>query len=342
MRIGRNPQRDTAWSIENFTHQIIIPVYIPNFTDYFKDSFEIFKLCIKSLLKTTHSNTFITIVNNGSNDQVVKYLSQLYLENKIHELIHTTNIGKTNAILKALKGHYFEYITVSDADVLFLNGWQEETMKVFHSFSKAGVVGLIPQFRLFGDMSYNVLYDNFWSKKLKFTSVKNVAALKEYYRSLGWENNYNPDYLKYILTLSSKNNNNFKVVVGSGHVVATYRKNTLEHNPKVQINELLSPKFDRALLDAPTLKVGGWRLTTENNHAYHMGNVYEDWMLTVFNETKVESTQANVYSNHEVLKTTFISYFVKNHLFRKLIKYKIIQKWFLMSKGLPENVAKKF
>ena len=340
MRIGVNPQRDTVWPIGNFTHQIIIPVYIPNLEGYFKDSFKIFKLCIQSLLKTTHSNTFITIVNNGSYDEVVKYLSQLYLENKIHELIHTTNIGKTNAILKALKGHYFEYITVSDADVLFLNGWQIETMKVFHSFPKAGVVGLIPQFRLFGDMSYNVLYDNFWSKKMKFTSVKNVPALKEYYRSLGWKNDYNPDYLKYTLTLSD--NDNFKVVVGSGHVVATYRKNTLEHNPKIQIDELLSPKFDRALLDAPTLKVGGWRLTTENNHAYHMGNVYEDWMQTVFNETKEESAQADLYSTQKTLKTTFVSYFIKNHLFRKFLKYRTVQQGFLMFKGLPKDVAEKF
>lgn len=44
---------------------------------------------MQSLFATTHSSTYITIVNNGSDKRVVDYLNTLTLENKIQEVIHT-------------------------------------------------------------------------------------------------------------------------------------------------------------------------------------------------------------------------------------------------------------
>ena len=66
MRVGFNPHKDQEESISEYFHQVIVPVYIPNFEGYFKDSFIIFKLCLQSIFDTTHNKTFITIVNNGS------------------------------------------------------------------------------------------------------------------------------------------------------------------------------------------------------------------------------------------------------------------------------------
>ena len=84
MRIGFNPNKNKTIDIAEYTHQVIIPVYIPNEEGYFKDSFQILKYCLESLFKTSHSKTFYTIVNNGSSKIVVDYLNELYINNKIN------------------------------------------------------------------------------------------------------------------------------------------------------------------------------------------------------------------------------------------------------------------
>ena len=262
------------------------------------------------------------------------------MQNNIQELIHTTNIGKNNAILKGIKGHNFKLITIADADVLFLNGWQDNTIKVFNEFPKVGVVGLVPQFKLYKSLSYNVLYDNIFSKQLKFTQVKDPESMKLFYKSIGWKDNYNKDYLKLHLTITSKSS--LEAVVGSGHFVATYKREALELNPKVALQEKLSPKQDRALLDIPVLKVGGWRLTTAQNYAYHMGNVYEDWVGNQMEDLTNEGNRQPLQLDHKKLNSNKVSYFFKNHLFRKLMQYKKIMELFLISKGLPKSMAKKY
>ena len=75
--------------------------------------------------------TFITLVNNGSCENVLVYLNELFSQKKIHELIHTDNIGKINAVFKGLSGNNIELVTITDADVLFLSNWQSQTATVF-------------------------------------------------------------------------------------------------------------------------------------------------------------------------------------------------------------------
>lgn len=340
MRIGSNPRKNDKNKKVDYLHQLIIPVYIPNNEGYFSDGFKILQLCLESLFKTVHSKTFITIVNNGSCEEVVFYLNELYSNVFIHELIHTSNIGKNNAVLKGLKGHYFDYVTIADADVLFLNEWQDETMKVFNSFPKAGVVGIVPQLKSFSYLCANVLFDKFFSKKLKFTKVINSEAMKHFYKSIGWDDDYNRDCLLFQLTISD--NSDCKAVIGSGHFVATYKNAVLEQNLKIKIDEYISSKFDRLLFDVPVTKKGGWRLTTENNYAYHMGNVYEEWMRKELNDLKDESKRLIPLYSNSILTSNKISYFIKNRLFIKFIKYDFLLRYFYIKKGLPKQVAKKY
>ena len=126
----------------------IIPVYIPNQEGYFKESFAVLKLCLNSLFKTCHKQTYFTIVNNGSSKEVSAYLDGLFQENKIQELIQTSAIGKLNAIFKGIAGQQFPIITITDADVLFLNNWQQETYAVFEAFPKTGSVSPNGVFKL--------------------------------------------------------------------------------------------------------------------------------------------------------------------------------------------------
>lgn len=338
MRIGYNPHKDKPNQDSGFSHQIIIPVYIPNFEDYFKDSFEILKLCLQSIFTTTHHKTFITIVNNGSCEPIKLYLNQLLSDNKIHEVIHTHNIGKLNAILKGLAGNSIELVTITDADVLFKNGWQQETLSIFTQIPKVGVVGIVPQFNMYKINCFNLLFDNLLNKKLRFITVKDAISLSKFYDSIGWDKNYNHDYLKYTLGLVWSND--VTVLVGCGHFVATYKKDIFK-NIKTNFNYKMGG-FSENYLDEKPLKNDYWRVTTQDNFAFHMGNCLEDWMLSINSDVilKNEYTSASNFKIFsKISKTKFV---IKNKILQKLLKNINIYRLFLKWKKLPVNSIKKY
>ncbi|NRS89400.1 hypothetical protein HNQ02_002329 [Flavobacterium sp. 7E] len=336
MRIGSNPNKVINQEQSEFIHQIIVPVFIPNEEGYFIDSLKILKICLNSIFNTVHDKTYITLVNNGSCENVVNYLDELFLEKKIKELIHTDNIGKINAVLKGLAGNNIELVTITDADVLFLPDWQSETVKIFNEIPKAGVVGITPQIRMFKANSDNVIFNNFFNKQLKFLPVINPKGIIHFYESIGWGRDYNQDYLKLGLGLEY---NNVKCFVGAGHFVATYKKDIFE-----ELHTFIGGKkiagIGEAYIDTKALEKDYWRLTTHDNYAYHMGNIYEGWMQEPKKDTSIVS-----YSNFNFVKRkkiSYISYFVKCKLFKKIIFTKWVLKLFLKWKGLPSEMIDKY
>jgi hypothetical protein len=338
MRKGLNPQKDKPQDKFEYTHQVIIPVYIPNQEGYFKDSFRIFKICLESLFKTTHDKTFISVINNGSSKEIQDYLDELFITQKIHEVIHTANIGKLNSIVKGLVGNNIELVTIADSDVFFLDNWQQETVKIFNAFPKAGVVGIVPQFRNFSYLCGNLLFENLFSKKLKFSPIKNVEALKKFYFSVGWGEDYNKDYLKLMLTIER---NSQTAVVGSGHFVATYKKEIFKEISSY-IGYKLGGESER-YLDELLLKFGLWRLTTYDNFAYHMGNVYEEWMSETLNSFKNEPVGILSLTNRISLKTeNKLLFYIKNVLFIKFFNKRKYRRMFYSFKGMPNKMTQKY
>ncbi|MDI9257675.1 glycosyltransferase family A protein [Flavobacterium sedimenticola] len=338
MRVGFNPHKDKPLEKSHYIHQVIVPVYIPHAEGYFKDSFTVLQHCLNSLIQSVHSKTMITVVNNGSSKEVVHYLNQLFEAQKIQELIHTENLGKINAILKGVTGNNIELVTISDADVLFLKDWQKETVSVFNHFPQAGVVGIVPQIRMFEYFSGNLIFDHWFSSNLKFTPLQNPEAFKKFYYSIGWGEDYNPDYLKWTLTLDQ---NKARAVVGSGHFVATYKKE-LFGEIKTYLGFKLGADTERYLDEKPLSK-GLWRLTTVDNYAYHMGNVAEDWMAeTIQNNAVAEVPVVTLQpSSRSYVPNTF-SFFIKNRLFTKLFDKKWVRRYFYKAKGLPKEVAQNY
>lgn len=338
MRIGSNPNKDKPIEEIAYSHQVIIPVYIPNQEGYFKDSFRILKCCVDSLIKTTHSKTFVTIVNNGSCNEVKEYITDLYKNNKIQEVIHSDNIGKLNAILKGLVGHNIALVTIADCDVLFLDNWQKETVAVYNNFPKAGVVGIVPQIKTFYSGCGNLIFDTLFSKNVVFTKVVNPIALLKFYKSLGWDDNYNRAHLAWNLTIES---NSTKAIIGSGHFVATYRRE-LFSNLKTFLSFKLGGNSELYFDELP-IKKGLWRLTTLDNYAYHMGNVYEDWME---NETHNQGKTTNQITNlkHSVSdkNSNRILYLFENKIFIRFLRIKFARNIFYKLKGLPSNEVRDY
>jgi hypothetical protein len=337
MRLGFNPNKDKEISKSEYFHQVIIPVYIPNQEGYFKDSFEILKLCLYSLWKTSHSKTYVTIVNNGSCEIIVDYLNVLYKENRIQELVHVSNIGYINAMLKGVAGQKFDLITTSDADVLFLNGWQEATYQLFQNFSRCGAVCPTPSSRSLRTFTSNIYWDFLFSKKIRFKEVVNQEALKKFGISIGNENFYNDIQLKKNLTIS---NNNQTAVIGAGHFVVTYRASIFDTLEKRYTEYIMGGGSDD-LFDVPVVKKGFWRLSTADNYTYHMGNVLEVWMHDEVSKLK-ESDLENSFKLKFVKSKGKLEYLIKTKMFGKIILKKNRMKYFLMWKGLSKREAENY
>lgn len=338
MRIGSNPNKDIKVKglMSNYSHRVILPLYIPTLEGYHKDSLELFKICLSSVLKTTNSNdSSITIVNNGCCKQVVDYLNKLFDNYSQIEIIHTQAVGKLNAILKGVRGSNEPYITITDADVLFKQNWLNDTIKVFNSFPKAGVVGIVPQFKMYENFGFNVIFDLFFSKKLQFRDVLNPKELKHFYKSIGWDDNYNKAYLEKHLTIK---NQDCEAIVGSGHFVATYKREIFDNNIPFS-NYKLGGGSEGLYLDKPCLKKGLWRLTTADNNAFHMGNVLENWMnveLANLKETDKSTPKLKYIKKRK--KSNFM-YVVKNKIFPKIFKIPSFKRLFYRLKGLSEIVS---
>ena len=182
MRKGGNPEKtNNVLEIESY-HRIIVPVYIPNLIeDYFKDGLKILKLCLDSLLMTIHSKTKISIINNGCCDEVICHLEEVYAQNSsVDQLLHSKiNLGKVNALYSVIKSNLEPLLTITDADVLFLKGWQQAVEKVFVDFPKAGMVSPVPSSIMYDSSFVNATFYYGFSKGiLKFQDVINPDALR--------------------------------------------------------------------------------------------------------------------------------------------------------------------
>mgnify|MGYP003491166602 CR=1 FL=1 len=339
MRLGFNPHKDEPQQESDCFHQVVVPVYIPNEEGYFKDSFVILQYCLQSLFKTSHQKTYFTIVNNGSCDEVVDYLNSLYHKKKIQELIHSTNIGKLNAILKGLTGNQFTLITIADADVLFVNNWQEETYAVFEAFPNAGAVCPVPVFRKHFHLTSNIWFKYLFSKKLYFRAVKNVPALTKFAASIGWP------WLdeKWSDTIGTLEASNGKIaVLGCSHFVATYKREVFQELPKENSKFKLGGDSEHLYTDFPVIKSGGYRLSTYDNYAYHLGNQMEPWMIEMYHSLIEVSKKENTYLKFAVLKRNRLEYLFSEYLFKKILYFKPIKRILLKSKGLTPTQINNF
>lgn len=333
MRKGFNPKRDKEILDGIFFHQVIIPVYIPNQEGYFTDCFAIFKYCLQSIFKTSHKKTFFTIVNNGSCKEVQLYLDDLFNSNLIHELIHTTNIGKLNAILKAISGNNFPLVTITDADVFFCDSWQQATYKVFEAFPKTGVVSTTPNSKGIRYYTSNVLLEKLCSKKLQFTKVVNPKAMRSFAESIGTPKLFNEYHLSKYLTIS---NGNDVAVVGAGHFSATYRGEIFSNLKKRNTIYSLGGTSENDILDKPVVEMGLWRLSTQDNFTYHMGNVKENWMEEKIKELNENTSTFDCPKNSNVSSNKFVIWF-KINFFSRIIYNHFIWKIFLQFKGLSKK-----
>ena len=290
MRIGSNPEKENKLiKLDNY-HRVIVPVYIPNFEGYFENSFEAFKLCIESLLKTVHKKTRITIYNNNCHPLVKEYIDFKYENSEfIDQVFHSkVNLGKINAFLAASKGNIEPLMTISDADVLFINGWQSAIEDVFVNFPEAGMVSPVPSSKVLINYTSSTWYYGFFKGILEFKKVQNPEAMHQFDISLGnKELIYNKIHLEKYLVLKNKKNSG-EAVVGCGHFVVTLKSDVLNLGSNEPSFTKIDGGVEQKYIDIPNDKLGYLRLATKENFAYHIGNKPEVWMNNLVSNLEQE------------------------------------------------------
>ncbi|WP_418263873.1 glycosyltransferase family A protein [Flavobacterium faecale] len=275
-----NPQKQERKIEPSTKHRIIVVVYIPNEEGFYKDSFDVFKLSLDSLICTINSYAAITIVNNGSHERVSNFL-QLYLaEKKIDTLIsHNTNIGKIDALIGAARGAREKQITLADSDILFVKGWQEKVEEIFSAFPNVGSVSPIPIRKGLYASTSSVLKEIVF-RRLKFSFIPIVENYKDYNRfleSINWGIEKNEDEKWPVVEKKG-----IKAVIGSAHQVLTIDRDILfTTTPSNPSFTLVGNDSEHNYVDIPIDMAGKLRLSTFNNYAFHIGNHLESWMNDV-------------------------------------------------------------
>lgn len=335
MRIGTNPEKNSKDLMVDNYHRIIVPVYIPHFEDYFKEAFEVFKLCIESLLHTVHEKSRITIYNNNCHEDVKKYIDEKHSGSAfIDQVFHSKeNLGKINAILAAAKGNLEPLITITDADVLFKHNWQKAVEEVFFNFPQAGMVSPVPSSKAISNYTNNNWYYGFFCGKLAFEKVQDPEAMHRFDVSLGnKELMYKPIHLEKYLVLKNKKGS---AVMGCGHFVATLRREVFDKGTSepafIKIQKGVESKF----IDAPNESLGYLRLATKNNFAYHMGNSTESWMYEEFEVLKTINRNCETgFINHKESKPLNSFYCFTGKIIKRIVFIKFIKNSYFAYLGL--------
>lgn len=299
MRVGSNPQKSERKIILLTHHRIVVVVYIPNEEGFYEHSFDVFKMCLNSLVSTINSTAAITVVNNGSHRKVADFLNLYLQEKKIDTLIsYNTNIGKIDALIGAARGAREKYITLTDADILFTTGWQEKVEEVFFNFSNVGSVSPIPvKGLLFGT---STVLRQILLRKIKFKSMsipENFEGYNKYLESINWDLEIDRDHKWNVVE-----SNNCRANIGSGHQVLTIDRDilfqTVPTNPSLT---LVGGTSENDYVDFSIDKANKLRLSTYHNYAFHMGNKLEDWMVDLQkNNKKADLNTKNQLSTNSI------------------------------------------
>ena len=224
---------------------------------------------------------------------VKQYIDEKFKDSeRLDQVFHSKeNLGKVNAILAAVKGNLEPLVTITDSDVLFQHDWQLEVEKTFADFPNAGMVSPVPGSKALKNFTANNWYCGIVGNgSIRFQAVKDPSALKRFDASLGNANPmYSEAHLKDYLLLSQKGK---KAVMGCGHFVATLRREVFDQGSNTPAFIKIVGGVENKFIDIPNEDLGFLRLATLGNYAFHMGNVFEDWMLDEFDLLK--NRKANV------------------------------------------------
>ena len=310
-------------------HRIIIVFYIPDSgNEFFADLDVVLDKCLESLVKTISFNTTaITLINNNSRSGVEKIVKKykMYIDKYV---IYNENKGKVFAVLNEVRGVYEEFVTITDADILFFSGWEKSVFDVFRNVPYAGVVSPMPLPFLTFHFNKSIFGFNTLRNRLRYIKLVRDedidlycygTNLPELYIRQKHEVNWKEKQFVYTI-------NGFEAVVGAYHVVSTYRTAQFRGIYNFPVMKFRN-SYESYFIDNLSEKKGLYRLSTKQTFAYHMGNHLDDNCVdSKFNDTSLILTNDDFLNIKMNINYNIGLVFIKNLLGRIFIKFYWIKK----------------
>jgi glycosyltransferase involved in cell wall biosynthesis len=140
-RIGTNPSRNQKLEFEPPRVTVAVLVYDPHEAGYFEHRLDVTRLTIESILANTERPFELLVFDNGSSEEMRRFLQGLYEAGKIDTLLLSSrNIGKLNALWRIANAAQGSVIAYTDDDVYHLKGWLPEHLRVLDTFPNVGAV----------------------------------------------------------------------------------------------------------------------------------------------------------------------------------------------------------
>lgn len=322
MRNGDNPEKLKSSLNVLKKHRVIIVFFIPDSSDqYYVNLDLILDKCLSSLLQTVNlETTNITLINNCSKNSVEEVVNR-YIKLIDKYVVYNENKGKVYAVINEARSVYEEFVTITDADILFFDGWEREVFNIFENHKKAGVVSPYPCPYTTFYLNKSVFSWNTIFKKIKYGKFVSDEDINLYVKGTN---------LPKIIDRNSKFNwkekqfilmENVPAVIGAYHVVATYRSEQFRGEytfpEKVFINS-----YEEKYIDSLADYSGLYRLSTVKSYIYHMGNLLDDISLNHKNNNS-NKIQVKEFKNIKPYKNKLVFIIFLNRLLGGMfIKFK--------------------
>ena len=305
MRDGVNPEKFRNELLPVFMHRIVVPVYIPNLEDtYYRNQYEVFEKFLKHLIASVNpSITAITLIDNYSCSEISSLIDRN--RSSLDKLIRfNENKGKVFPVLQEARSAAEAFITITDADVLFYEGWEQAVFKVFASCPKAGVVAPLPSPALAFYENTAVFSDQYLTCGIAYKKLMSDVEAELYLAGMGNDSLLNRENRKYSWKERQYVLKNANALIGCGHFVATYRSELFEakkNQPLIKFKNGLEREFIDSLSD----EKGYYRLSTVETYAYHMANNLDEhsrsFILEKENKVSEDLIQRAGYSTRSLL-----------------------------------------
>lgn len=291
MRIGVNPEKKKETQLVHKRHRIIMPFWIPNIEDdYFRNQPEVLRICLQSLIDTIDaSQTNITLINNNSCSEASEVAEAFVAKGVIDKyVVRNENRGKLENVLAEARASYEDYITVSDADFLFFDGWEKAISNIMNAFPQAGMVSCYPAAHLAYFYNSNIIWHS--PKEGKIISDDDINLFEKGHGHTVETGLYSRNGLKRKKCWCEAHyffrRNNVIAIAGAVHALATFRRNAVQNFDTRKVQFVFKNGYEEEYIDQTIQKSGYLRLSTPQLFAYHLGNTVPDDVVRHYMERK--------------------------------------------------------
>lgn len=308
-RIGQNPAKLGTKAYRPQELGIATITYIPSLEGYFRDSLDILKITLDSLLTNTPKPFDLIVFDNGSCTEIQDELVNLYRKGSIRWLVLSQeNLGKTGAQNWLFSAMANKWLCYTDSDVLFRKNWLEASWEIIKHFPSAGMVGAQPCF-------FDVLKGNGQAHLSMRPADEYIvrsykpekSIVEEYCQGINatpeLAAKYHSSRLKKIHVMKD----GFEVGLGASHMQFLIPSELARRVLPLPYQLGISQDEDRQL-DLRIDQNDALHLSTLKPFVVHMGNILDQWVLDIASEAGVDvkiAGQKQYFSQKSEIRRTF-------------------------------------